>query len=578
MRRLIALVGKFVRLALLPILIVALTDFVVDYANPFGIGTVIETAVGRLIQREAAALPSGCKGGSCDSPGQASVTVVLINRQFVSDVMKTDEPVWPLPASTLMQRVIKPILRERPAAVFIDLAFPNAPRELAPGVYVTNTPDGPITGADFLAEQFAALDQDSTTPPIFLSDVIAPTSEDAARRGHCDIAYVPEDALAAHSVMSRKLRANIFGGRSDGRVTLVDSAVLNAEGAYQLAPVAAGPAGSCGERARRDDAYIPSPALALLKAYCPDQPTGDLMRRAVCRKPVVDEMAAQVSPGAARDALGFRRYALTHELADRSVMELRWRTNLTQTTQAGFADAPGVDVCRKQFHRSLFEPLIIYAVTLFKPLERLFAEQLERPCLAIDTITPADLGALFPSDGGAGLKDRRFGQAFVRDRIVLIGVDLTQAGDKFDSPVSGVIPGVYVHATAIENLLNRGRLFAPAEVGARAGALLFLAAALAVFVLRWLWKLMLRVAEKTWPPVGELLFAPLVYLVAALPVSLGFLALFDHVLPSIGLVLPLTKIALPIIAVHLVVFAEWGERLKTALVRAIVPTEKTPAD
>ncbi len=560
MQQLLAWVRRVVSIAIVPILVVALTDFIVDQANPFGIGTAIEAAVARLIQREAVAL--GISGGA--SPGQKVVTVVLINRDFIQKFTHSDEATWPLPVSSLMRYVIRPVLNEKPAAVFIDLAFPKAPREITPGVNRAGE-QGEQNAADYLADRLVEIDQDSTLPPVFLADVVVPTRDDDALKGSCDVSYVAEDKLVERSVMSRELRAKVFGSSQGAtRISLVDSGVLNAKGGYQLAPIATGPSGSCGLQLEKGLNYIPSPAIALLRAYCPPTLQGGYRRRELCGRKPVQPLAASIMLGKERSPLGVRLYGLKKPAA-RNVMELRWRTNLTPETRQAFEGVAGTDACLAQFRYRTFEPLIIYAATLFKPLEEAFSTELERPCMAIDTITPADIHAEFKE--GEGLAGRSFGGVFIRDRIVLIGVDLTQAGDTYESPTSGVIPGVYVHATAIENLLTRGDTYSPAEPEPQIIALLYLVSAIAVFILSWLWRKFLAIGQRRWPPIGELVLAPAAYLVVALLVSICLLFLFDVILPNVGMVLPLTKIALPILAVHLVLFADWGERLRDCILR-----------
>lgn len=573
MDRFLARLRRLASIALVPLLVVAITDFVVDVANPFGIGAATEAAVARLIQREIVALG----GDSRPSPGQKSVTVVLINREFVQDLTGDQEPVWPLPVVDLMRRVIQPVLDEQPAAVFIDLAFPKAPRALRRDEhqqYVYEREPGGRSASDVLGDQLAALDQDPSLPPIFLSDIIKPTRDDDDLKGTCEVAYVSDDLLASRSIMALDLRSRVFGAPGGAkRITLVNSGVLNGEGGYQLAPIATGPARSCAMRIENHDIYIPSPAIALLQAYCPPEGAGEAERRKRCDRGPVRRLAESVLPAfepdsnnglppeAKRSNLGFRLYDLK-EPAARNVMELRWRTNLTPETRTAFSGAAGVDTCLAQFRRSPLEPLIIYGVTLFKPLEQVFAKRLERPCMAIDTITPGLIKARMP-DG------RAFGEVFLKDRIVLIGVDLTQAGDHYESPVNGVTPGVYVHATAIENLLTRGDRFSPGEATVGETLPLYLVSAIAVFLLRWLWGHILRAGQRRWPPLGELVLAPLAYLFVAMVVSLGLLVLFDGLLPPIGIALPLTKIAMPIIAVHLVLFADWGERLRDWILEAV---------
>ncbi len=44
----------------------------------------------------------------------------------------------------------------------------------------------------------------------------------------------------------------------------------------------------------------------------------------------------------------------------------------------------------------------------------------------------------------------------LRDRLVLVGANITSTGDLVESPVHGQLPGVYLHAMALDNLINAG--------------------------------------------------------------------------------------------------------------------------
>ncbi len=44
----------------------------------------------------------------------------------------------------------------------------------------------------------------------------------------------------------------------------------------------------------------------------------------------------------------------------------------------------------------------------------------------------------------------------LRDRLVMVGASITSTGDLVQSPVHGLIPGVYLHAMALDNLIYKG--------------------------------------------------------------------------------------------------------------------------
>lgn len=53
-------------------------------------------------------------------------------------------------------------------------------------------------------------------------------------------------------------------------------------------------------------------------------------------------------------------------------------------------------------------------------------------------------------------EDRELVRSLLQDRLVLVGADITSANDVVTSPVHGSIPGVYLHAMALDNLISKG--------------------------------------------------------------------------------------------------------------------------
>lgn len=65
------------------------------------------------------------------------------------------------------------------------------------------------------------------------------------------------------------------------------------------------------------------------------------------------------------------------------------------------------------------------------------------------TLSASDLEVSAPQDQ-ALLAD------LLRDRLVMVGASITSTGDLVQSPVHGQIPGVYLHAMALDNLISKG--------------------------------------------------------------------------------------------------------------------------
>ncbi|WP_339529341.1 CHASE2 domain-containing protein [Pseudomonas mucidolens] len=65
------------------------------------------------------------------------------------------------------------------------------------------------------------------------------------------------------------------------------------------------------------------------------------------------------------------------------------------------------------------------------------------------TLSASDLEVSSPADQALIAE-------LLRDRLVLVGANITSTGDVVQSPVHGLIPGVYLHAMALDNLINEG--------------------------------------------------------------------------------------------------------------------------
>lgn len=74
----------------------------------------------------------------------------------------------------------------------------------------------------------------------------------------------------------------------------------------------------------------------------------------------------------------------------------------------------------------------------------------ERPvCRYTLTLTASDLEVTDEND-------RALIGRLLAGRLVLVGANITSAGDLTESPVNGQIPGVYLHAMALDNLITKG--------------------------------------------------------------------------------------------------------------------------
>jgi len=53
-------------------------------------------------------------------------------------------------------------------------------------------------------------------------------------------------------------------------------------------------------------------------------------------------------------------------------------------------------------------------------------------------------------------EDRALLMRMLSDKLVLVGAQITSAGDLIQTPVHGMLPGVYLHAMALDNLISYG--------------------------------------------------------------------------------------------------------------------------
>ena len=165
--------------------------------------------------------------------------------------------------------------------------------------------------------------------------------------------------------------------------------------------------------------------------------------------------------------------------------------------------------------------------------------------------------------------ERDFASVFIKDRVVLLGVDLTQAGDYYESPVNGNIPGVYVHAAAIENLLTRGFYFPRADPSLGWLIVVFFIDALAYVLMRAFWNYVFEHEFTTKSIFREFLFAPIVYFM----IIIVFGGLIVALLAQTSA--PLVDIALPIAALHLLLLGKLAERFEERLKARFIGSRAT---
>ncbi|MGY2232411.1 CHASE2 domain-containing protein [Pseudomonas tolaasii] len=152
-----------------------------------------------------------------------------------------------------------------------------------------------------------------------------------------------------------------------------------------------------------------TPALAMYRVYCATQP---------CKPPPVDAKTA----------------------AQRQPITVQWGLKLAPE-QAQIARLPDAAPPR----HFLLDAVMQFFQAVFWKLD----DSALSPYPYTLTLTPTDLEVTDPA-----------AQALVaellRDRLVLVGARIASTGDSVESPVHGQLPGVYLHAMALDNLINAG--------------------------------------------------------------------------------------------------------------------------
>jgi hypothetical protein len=152
-----------------------------------------------------------------------------------------------------------------------------------------------------------------------------------------------------------------------------------------------------------------TPALALYRQFCKDAPCTDL--------PADAEAAAQLQP-----------------------IAVQWCLKLAPE-QAKVADIRHCAPPRNF--------VIDWVAQFFQAVFWKLDDSAQARCPFSLTLSASDLEVSSPEDQAlvAGL---------LRDRLVMVGASITSTGDLVQSPVHGLIPGVYLHAMALDNLIYKG--------------------------------------------------------------------------------------------------------------------------
>lgn len=123
------------------------------------------------------------------------------------------------------------------------------------------------------------------------------------------------------------------------------------------------------------------------------------------------------------------------EAAQRPPMALRWGTTLSplQARSTSVAECSIDDTA--------------WYIQLWQAIFWKFGDSAPASCAYTLTLKASALEANSP-------EDRALLRQMLGDKLVLVGAEITSAGDLAQTPVHGLLPGVYLHAMALDNLVT----------------------------------------------------------------------------------------------------------------------------
>lgn len=562
----------------LTILAVFVCNLIVDWLNPFQIDDAVKARASVIIQQIAAF--------SYNGEGRDHVTVVLIDDNFFKTLksplpkVRTTPIHWPLPVLTI-KAVVRSILYAEPAALFVDFAFADTPREIVDGGRNTRA-----EALSVLAKSFVDLSARNPRTPIFLSNPILHDTALARETVACPSFFMPEESMQRANVTARgfvdEIKRATLERTGQGEAPLllqfVDTATVQPDGGYLLAPARIAESGDCASPGHEGRDIILSPALALFRAF-EDYNAGssNVMPEAddEDRKRLYQAVRPQGPP-----IEGFQRYdwsgvgtdtpreGIFGSTQDLSPLAIRWGGTLSDNMKSHFSEADGASFCYRQFEPSslentVFTSFLVWAEELYAGFKQALAKPLVRVCPYIDVISASRLVEVYEEEDAEkklAVKDGKIikldiAKDFLKGRVVLLGASIPQAQDRFDSPVSGDIPGVFLHAAALENLISAGAGYHRIDMKLRLPMLIIVAIFIGVAKLGWDY----LVGDKE-DPVGwrrEFVWGPLVFSVVVTLTSFALAAALWSYTP-----LPATEIAIPVIALYTILFGGWIGRLE----------------
>jgi len=349
------------------------------------------------------------------------VVVVLIDDDFLARAGKG----WPLPYAD-QGRLLRTIFQGEPAVVFLDMLYRQKHTDRPAAGEVPGPADEPMN-------LLGPVSSFADTPLVFAAQIRTDLRA-------TDLPTVCPEEPAAETLALDEPASLLpeFRSWQEDRPGRARVSLIGWWGCGDRYPLRLGGPGS-----------PPTPAMAMLEAYCrkPDrlQPGCELLRSDgdAFAAPLVVRWGA-FPPAQQRQ---FYSAGVCQPYADEHGGVSAWRAFRTSVTQL--------------------------LLGIFEDLRDSPRKTLSLPCPAV-TVLPASVVR-----HGDPVEVREL----LHDRIVLVGARVTGISDWHQSPVHGQVPGVVLHAAAVDNLLALGNRYArELSPGATAATALALLAVLAFCV------------------------------------------------------------------------------------------------
>ena len=430
--------------------------FLVAYVDVLGIHSNLESLSEVLAQRTLA-------GWYQYKEPRDKIIVVLIDDRYV-DGTPGRRPGWPLPAEDFLRNILDPIIDAGPAAVFVDMSFTDMPRRLSAS-------DRDFATQAALAELGDGFREASRKTPILLGDV--PVINDGPSTS-CDRDWIDQEAIALGRTTAATFIDRAFGvsnevaNQRSAQLEMVAANWIGPPTEYPLATALVSPRGSCRTVWNRWETdhreantiegslpgrYLISPAAAIVSRLCQPQNRSPLFQGDASK--LCDDIHRTSDPS---ENAGFGLYEVSENL-DRRIA-VQWGTHQSEQAQWLAAARRDADKCVMQDDEHLLSDSLVQAFYAFLPgmAEWIAPDKALRPCFYFTTLSAADIRD--PANLGRVGKDPvELLSGLLHNKVVMIGTQVRTVRDTVVEPLGIEVPGVFLHAMALDNLLARGEQY-----------------------------------------------------------------------------------------------------------------------